>query len=33
MSTEFMPSRRIAFDRIRNFNHNGVRALVETFAQ
>lgn len=29
MSTEFMPSHRIAFDRIRNFNCNGVRALVE----
>lgn len=24
MSTEFMPSKRIAFERIRTFNHNGV---------
>lgn len=29
MSTEFMPSKRIAFDRLRNFNYNGVRATVE----
>jgi hypothetical protein len=29
MSTEFMPSKRIAFDRIRNFSHNGVKAVVD----
>lgn len=29
MSTEFMPSKRIAFERIRNFNHKGVTAHLE----
>lgn len=28
MSTEFMPSKRIAFERIRSFSHNGVTAIV-----
>ena len=29
MSTEFMPSRRIAYERIRAFSHNGVTAQLE----
>lgn len=29
MSTEIMPSKRIAFGRIRNFSHNGVTTRQE----
>ena len=29
MSTEFMPSKRIAFERIRTFSHNGVTAILQ----
>lgn len=29
MSTEFMPSKRIAFERIRHFSHNGVTAILK----
>ena len=29
MSTEFMPSRRIAFERIRHFSYGGVTARLE----
>ena len=28
MSTEYMPSRRIAIERIKDFNHNGVSARL-----
>lgn len=29
MSTELMPSKRIALERIRNFSHNGVTARLK----
>lgn len=29
MSTELMPSKRIAFERIRDFSHNGITARLE----